>query len=54
MKNNYIITGATSGIGKSVIFSLDFTGNHLILLARSPENLKKISNLLKLATFDLI
>mgnify|MGYP006079558959 FL=1 len=54
MKSNYIITGATSGIGKSVTFRLDFTGNHLILLARSSDNLKKISNLLKFATFDLV
>lgn len=54
MESNYIITGATSGIGKSVILKLDSIGNHLILLARSTENLKKISNLLKFATFDLI
>jgi len=54
MKSNYIITGATSGIGKSVILRLDHTGNHLILLARSLENLRKISKLLKFASFDLI
>ena len=54
MKSTYIITGATSGIGKSLVLRLDAKTNHLILLARSSENLKKISKFLKFASVESI
>jgi NAD(P)-dependent dehydrogenase (short-subunit alcohol dehydrogenase family) len=39
IKKNIIITGATSGIGRSVVQEMDCESNHLILFGRSPEKL---------------
>lgn len=47
MKKNYIITGSTSGIGKSVVESLDNLDNNLILISRSMSDLKELQNNLK-------
>ncbi|NQV77144.1 MAG: SDR family oxidoreductase [Lutibacter sp.] len=40
----YIITGATSGIGKTLVYELDNIGEKLILMARSSEKLKELES----------
>lgn len=43
----YLITGVTSGIGKSLVKLLDDCGYKLILIARSRDKLNELSNALK-------
>ena len=43
----YIVTGATSGIGKTLVYELDNVGEKLILIARSSEKLKDLESNLK-------
>jgi short-subunit dehydrogenase len=44
---NYILTGATSGIGKAIAERLDSPNNHLILIGRSKEKLDQLASKLK-------
>jgi 3-oxoacyl-[acyl-carrier protein] reductase len=57
MKNNYIITGSTSGIGMAVVKLLDKECNNLILIGRSISNLNNLVTNMKascqLIEFDL-
>jgi short-subunit dehydrogenase len=43
----HIVTGATSGIGKALVYELDNIGKNLILIARSSEKLKELESNLK-------
>jgi NAD(P)-dependent dehydrogenase (short-subunit alcohol dehydrogenase family) len=58
IKKNIIITGPTSGIGRSVVQALDCDSNHLILFGRSPEKLGAVVEKLKTSstciTLDLV
>ena len=44
MKRNIFITGASSGIGKSMAYSFGKNGDNLILCARRKEKLQEIKN----------
>jgi short-subunit dehydrogenase len=43
----HIVTGATSGIGKALVYELDNIGKNLILIARSSDKLKELESNLK-------
>jgi len=49
-KKNYVITGATSGIGKAIAQILDSDDNNLILLGRSLNKLEIVAENLKAST----
>jgi short-subunit dehydrogenase len=44
MKKTVLITGASSGIGKSMAYKLASKGHNLIIVARRKELLKEIRN----------
>lgn len=43
MNKNIIVTGVTSGIGRSLVQKLDSEGNHLILIGRAPDKLAALA-----------
>lgn len=51
--SNYLITGATSGIGKAVVTLLNKENNHLVLVGRDQTKLKESADFL-LASYTLI
>ena len=53
MKKNILVTGATSGIGRSIVQKLDGESNHLILVGRCPDKLSTLASQLTSSTTSL-
>jgi len=52
-RKNFIITGATSGIGRALVAKLDCDSNNLILVGRSSDKLAEIAGQLKASSVPL-
>ncbi len=49
-----VITGATSGIGRSLVWKLNDDAHHLVLIGRSKEKLKELAGQLRASTTVLV
>jgi NAD(P)-dependent dehydrogenase (short-subunit alcohol dehydrogenase family) len=49
-KKTTVITGATSGIGRSLVWKLDAAAHHLVLIGRSQEKLTELAGQLRATT----